>query len=257
MKEEVFRFIQKKWQSLGSQENLNSFKITELDIHKMTLNWFHVGEFYYFLFSPPTATIEFVSNSVAKVTGFKPDEINIRKLMNDIHPNDFHAFLTFEKEIVHFKSQLPPEQIQNYKSQYNFRIKKKDGNYLHILHQSVTVVSDDTGAVLTNLVVHTDISNIKNDYKKSLSFIGLNGQPSFYGVKNGLDIIPTLCNHPLTKREREILMLISQNKNAKMIAKELFISVETVRTHRKNMLLKTGTNSKLELVLLGKKLGWL
>lgn len=47
----------------------------------------------------------------------------------------------------------------------------------------------------------------------------------------------------LSKREKEILVLLSDEFTSKEIAEKLFISVNTVETHRKNILLKTGSKT--------------
>ena len=54
--------------------------------------------------------------------------------------------------------------------------------------------------------------------------------------------------HHLTEREKEILELIMKGFTNNEIAKELFISLETVRTHRKHILTKTGTKNTASLV---------
>ena len=48
---------------------------------------------------------------------------------------------------------------------------------------------------------------------------------------------------PLTEREIEIIRLIAKEKSNKDIADELFISVRTVETHRKNIKSKLGISS--------------
>lgn len=55
-------------------------------------------------------------------------------------------------------------------------------------------------------------------------------------------------NINLTQREIEIVSLLEKNLNSREIADELFISVRTVETHRKNILKKTGCNNVLSLV---------
>jgi DNA-binding NarL/FixJ family response regulator len=50
-----------------------------------------------------------------------------------------------------------------------------------------------------------------------------------------------------TSRESEVIQLIAKGHTSRLIAEELFISVETVRTHRKNILKKAGLNSTIEL----------
>jgi DNA-binding NarL/FixJ family response regulator len=52
----------------------------------------------------------------------------------------------------------------------------------------------------------------------------------------------------ITPREKEIIRLLAQDKSSKEIAAELFISIRTVETHRKNMLRKTGTTNLLTLM---------
>src|SRR3546814_3390240 len=75
-------------------------------------------------------------------------------MMELMHPDDFPYFVNFEGEVVDFKRKLPPDKITKYKSQYNYRIRTKSGNYVRILQQSVTIQYDEDGAVLQNLIVH-------------------------------------------------------------------------------------------------------
>ncbi len=52
----------------------------------------------------------------------------------------------------------------------------------------------------------------------------------------------------LTSREHEVLELITQAKNNKEIAKELFISDQTVGVHRKNIMRKLGVRNTINLI---------
>ena len=54
----------------------------------------------------------------------------------------------------------------------------------------------------------------------------------------------------LTKREREVLMLIVEGLNSKQIAERLYLSERTVSNHRANMLQKCEVNNTVELVKL-------
>ncbi len=53
-------------------------------------------------------------------------------------------------------------------------------------------------------------------------------------------------NTPLSKRETEVLEGISEGKSRSKIAKELFVDLETVKTHIKNIYNKLNVNSKEE-----------
>jgi DNA-binding CsgD family transcriptional regulator len=55
-------------------------------------------------------------------------------------------------------------------------------------------------------------------------------------------------NARLTIREIEVLQYIMQGDTNKEIATKLFLSNETIKTHRKNLLLKTGTKNTAALI---------
>ena len=61
---------------------------------------------------------------------------------------------------------------------------------------------------------------------------------------------------PLTEREREILRWLADGLQNKEIARELGISLATVRNHVHNMLEKLDVHSKLEAVSLAFRQGW-
>lgn len=61
----------------------------------------------------------------------------------------------------------------------------------------------------------------------------------------------------LTKRELEILTLVSQELTSEQIAKCLNISVSTVETHRRNMFKKVEVSSVVGLVMEALKRGWI
>lgn len=52
----------------------------------------------------------------------------------------------------------------------------------------------------------------------------------------------------LTTREQQVMELISQGLTNKEIAQKLYISIETVRSHRKHIMLKTGTKNTALLI---------
>lgn len=70
-----------------------------------------------------------------------------------------------------------------------------------------------------------------------------------YTVGSGASVFECNCVfYGLTKREVEITLLISQGKQYKYIADDLFISLDTVKSHVKNIFKKVEVNDKTELV---------
>lgn len=61
---------------------------------------------------------------------------------------------------------------------------------------------------------------------------------------------PTQTQH-FSERELEILRLLAQGKNSYEIAGELFITLNTVKTHRRNMLRKLNASNTSQLLKIG------
>lgn len=61
----------------------------------------------------------------------------------------------------------------------------------------------------------------------------------------------------LSRRELEIIRALAQGDSSKEIAERLFLSDHTVRTHRRNILLKLGVNNTPELIHLAMENGWI
>ena len=62
---------------------------------------------------------------------------------------------------------------------------------------------------------------------------------------------------PLTDREMEVLRLICKHKTNREIAEELFISENTVKYHKMNMLKKTGFKKAVDLAFYMITKGWI
>jgi len=68
---------------------------------------------------------------------------------------------------------------------------------------------------------------------------------------------PVDSEDPLTGRELEVLQLAARGDSNKEIAKELVLSVPTVKAHLVNIFNKLGVGSRTEAVLYGLRMGWL
>ncbi|OOG17300.1 LuxR family transcriptional regulator [Sphingobacterium sp. CZ-UAM] len=200
-----------------------------------------------------TGDLEIVSEGSENLLGYKPEELSLPLFMERIHPDDKPYFLNFEYKVVEFFKSLPYEKVKNYKVQYDIRIKRKDGQYIRILHQAIQIDYDERNFYRT-LSLHTDISHIKQEGKPCFSLIGLDDEPSFFNIQ--LDQAFTKSYDIFTRREREILKCIVEGKMSKSIADELCISLHTVNSHRKNILAKAGVKTPVDLITKAIKEGW-
>lgn len=61
----------------------------------------------------------------------------------------------------------------------------------------------------------------------------------------------------LSAREKEVLKLIATGMVSKQIADKLFISVNTVNTHRQNIIEKLNVSNTAEAIKYASEVGWL
>src|SRR5258708_530208 len=60
----------------------------------------------------------------------------------------------------------------------------------------------------------------------------------------------------LSRREAEVLVLLTRGKAAEEIAADLYVSLATVRSHVRSILSKLGVNSPLAAIVLAQRAGW-
>ncbi len=215
---------------------------------------FSVGDYYFFIINVVNFQVEFIHENLKKVLGYTEEEFKKDLCMNQIHPEDVPYFLNFGCEVGRFFAQLPADKVMKYKTRYDFRVKKADGNYIRILHQGLPIQIDENGGMIRKLIIHTDITEFRKT-TPTLSFIGLDDEPSFLDVKVNEIYKPKI--NILTAREKQILILLAQGKSRTAVAEKLFVSKFTIDNHRKNMLEKTETNSISELVSKAINQGWI
>lgn len=241
--------IKKIWHQLSKNPTPDHVNL-EMEIHRRLIDIFHPGDFYYYILHIPSAQMEYVSDRMTSVLGYMQNEFSVDLMFRSMHPDDLIYFCEFEKKVQDFFSRLPAEKTMKYKVNYDFRVRNKMGDYVRLLHQATTVQTNEEGGVIRVLGVHTDISNLKRENGSSLSFIGLEGEPSYKNILTSHRTYKADYNIPeLTKRESEVLSSILEGKTSNEIAEYLFISKLTVDTHRRNILAKTNSRNMNELAL--------
>lgn len=251
----VFDNVKKIWVGVTKSHSETDLKI-EIELHKKLLNFFQVGDFCFFILNIVDGKLEYLNPSVFEIYGYNSDDFTMKNFLNYIHPDDLGYFIDCENTVVNFFSQLPPDKIQKYKVRYDYRVRKADGSYIRILHQVLTIHSTDEGGIIRTLVSHTDISYLKKDNKSSLSFIGLDGEPSYIDVA----ILPSSFKYKkevVTNREKEIINQLAMGLSSRQIGIELGIKKQTVDVHRKNILKKTESKSVAELIAKAIENGWM
>jgi DNA-binding CsgD family transcriptional regulator len=199
----------------------------------------------------------YVSESVFELTGYTREEVMKGGLWftyRKIHPMDVLSFgLIFPKINSALKS-LTAEDKLAARFTFDVRIKCKDGRYKNILQNCSVLSLSPSGKPYILFFASTDITA----YKKGTSMnYNLSVQRAGKGMVTLLTGSMKGENVPLTPRELEILQLIADGNSEKGISDKLFLSPQTVKTHRKNMLQKTDAKNSVDLVRMGIANGWI
>jgi len=249
---DVYSELRKIWARINTDENITDLNF-DIRLHKKLLDIFQVGNYYYMVNNVRQSRLELVSPEIEQVLGYPPGSFDLALFSDLVHPADMPYFLNFEAAVERFFASVSGEQLFRYKVQYDHRIRHANGHYIRILNQYI-IIQHDAENVRT-FVVQTDISHIKQDLKPVLSFIGIDGEPSYMDVD--VEDIFRINSHVLTGRERDVLRELADGHNSLEISRILSISKHTVDSHRKNMLRKTNAGSTGEMIRMAYDKGWI
>ncbi|NEM97846.1 LuxR C-terminal-related transcriptional regulator [Pontibacter burrus] len=160
--------------------------------------------------------------------------------------------LEYMYKIVHPDDHsIPTDSIQHYKSfdgaEYGgiFRAKHKhETNYKWFIGWAKVFNQDDEENVKELLCVDVDMSPRMNTEEQLVE-----------ALRENLKQKNRLLIRSLQKRELEVLDLVCKGHSTKAIASRLYISPNTVSTHRRNIQKKLGTANVADLVSVGKEAG--
>ena len=198
-----------------------------------------------------TKKFVFVSDNIPELYGLDSHRLFIdghQPVVEVIHPDDIYYGLIVRKKIYSILSSFSNEEKMNYKAIHEMRVRNLRGEYIRIIEQEQVIELDKSGNIWLMLsVIDVDASHESEIIKRHL-----------YNFKTGeqifIDLSDTL-DEPLTNRELEVLRLMKQGLLSKEIANTLKVSINTVNTHRQNILQKLKANNSIEAVNFAQRLG--
>ena len=218
----------------------------QISFDDLTNSIISTGLFYFYIIDFFDMSLSHISPAIAEIHGFDSETISFNDILGAIHPDDVNFVAKAEAIATQFfYKKVGYEKMLNYKVSYSFRFRLQNGHYALFNHQSLMLSLDDNGGLGKSLNIHTRIDHLSNLNTYKISFIGLNGEPSF------MNLNPDNENQDLvafSKREIDIIKLISNGLSSAEIAEKLFISALTVKKHRNNILAKSDTKNTAQLI---------
>jgi DNA-binding CsgD family transcriptional regulator len=201
-----------------------------------------------FMINFATGKYPFMAGAFKQITGFEPNATDpgVAFTMDRMHPDDSSVYsnVCFEKFLEYCRG-ATDEQIANSRFSVNWRWLRADRTYVQLLQQYVVLERDDKRNPILNLGTITDISNYKTGNNVIFSISRLEPDGNFLTVVHSSD--KPLNNMNISEREREVLSLVVCGLTSKSIAIELYLSIHTVKAHRRSLLNRTGCINTAEL----------
>ncbi len=227
-----------------------SSKSTENHEYQTLFDSFSENAFsYIFMTDYQQMKYAYISPGIKNIIGYSPDQfmqLGLESFFQTVHPDDKSKLKTVHKMMFDYFYNTPKEERKNLKFDYNLRIRTIEQKYIHLLHQITFVKLTIDGEPALDYSTCTDISKYKNDNNVKLTI---------YKHKN--NVFNQIFEYniadneiSLTKRQSEIMELISQGMTSKQIAEKLFISFDTVKNHRRNIIMNSCTKNMAETMKL-------
>ena len=194
----------------------------------------------------------FTSQGCKGLIGLDPETMEPGSLYLATHPVDLHRMNLARLRLFRSGTELLEHKKGNLFYSIPFKLKGTDGNPIQMLFQGYLFYSKVPHETVYVLFVHTDISNLKIPKHVFHHYIG--NDP---GVFQYPDEALMQTGYIFSRREFEILEHLAKGMDSDKISEKLFLSVNTVNTHRRNLLKKTNKSTTNELVMELKECGLL
>jgi DNA-binding CsgD family transcriptional regulator len=186
----------------------------------------------------------FTSMGSKDLIGLDPETMEPGNLYLATHPIDLHRMNLARLRLFRSGTELLEQKMGTLFYSIPFFLKGTDGNPLHMLFQGYLFYSQVPHETVYVLFVHTDISHLKIPKHVFHHYIGNDASVFRYP-----DEALMHTGYIFSEREFEILQLLAKGMDSDKIAEKLFLSVNTVNTHRRNLLKKTNKSTTNELVM--------
>jgi len=187
--------------------------------------------------------IIFISNRSAQMIGIPPDELGFNHFMEITHPDDIQRLNLGRTKLLKMAQDIFIAKSGTALLTTNLKMRNAVGEYSNFLLQNYLYYTEKPYKTVFFLKIHTNIHWHKKIIHGYHYYIG--NDMSFFRYPDGEML---RVGNVFTKREFEIIRLIENGLNTEQISKKLFLSVYTINTHRRNILIKAGKTHIPDLI---------
>ncbi|MFY0601263.1 MAG: helix-turn-helix transcriptional regulator [Cyclobacteriaceae bacterium] len=191
-------------------------------------------------------TGKFYHKGFDQALGYDLNLLTADFLVKIIHPSDVSMYFKVSKALLSFVMANAPDLVP-FESSFNmsYRVGLSDGTYISILRQSTPFIKNDRNEVEAYISVCTDVTDLVDHHRVRWHIYGPKSESFEYFLRQE----PSEENAFFSERELDVLKLLAASLSSVEISEKLFISINTVNTHRKNMMKKANVNKTIDLIL--------
>ncbi len=195
-------------------------------------------------------SFEYVSKNIYSLLGYNSENIKekgMKFFWSKIHPEDIELWLKALNDLMEFTmKEILVKERRQMTYVWNYRMKNASGNYVNIVQNTTPLDFDNENKPIIGLAHYTVLNgSIELDITASAKL--MNSEMEYETVYFN-NFSQKLLTRGLSNRERDVVRLLVLNYSSKAIADKLFISSNTVDTHRRNILKKLNISSTGELI---------
>lgn len=252
---EFSRWAQK---AVGKKTTIESISSFELDKY---LQVFHCFDVYCYLIADSTS-MRFIKTggAIEQLTGYTNEDILGRSysFMLKVHSlRDNIRAARGGSMYFNYLFKQAPQHRPFIKVNRTLELKCKDGSHKFVLVQSIPILFNALMEPVYFLNIISDISGLVTAREYTHYILDSSDENNIVKIPLHLHGSMQAEQLEISKSELKVLRLMADGFSSKQIADKLFLSIHTVKNHRKSMLLKTESSSSSELVKRAITEGWL
>lgn len=213
---------------------------------------FAVAPYFWLIPNQENMTLLFASENIGLLTPYTKEEWIDKDSffwMNAIHPDDQGFVGASIAMLVNIHETLTEKQADTIRVNIYCRMLNADSKHRWVLIQFPKNFFDDNGQICSTLILTTDLSHLEIELKCMATVIdSTNNKFNFFSTSLETQNLIKMEVPTISKREHEIIVLMTKGLNSPEIAEKLFISYHTVENHKRNLRQKTKTKTSAELI---------
>jgi DNA-binding CsgD family transcriptional regulator len=196
--------------------------------------------------------ILYTSKRSLDMLGVEPADLSPLKFYQAIHPDEMERNILYKNVLTKTAHNLFLAEKGHKLLSTSFQVKNVQGKYINVLSQFLVYYSEVPYKSVFVFKIHTNIDWYKKHKSGHHYYLGDDLSNFRYPDEELLKIAEIF-----SKREFDILHLLEMGFSTEQVAEKLFLSPNTIKTHRRNMLHKSGKANIAELIFDLKEHGYL